>query len=298
MKKILLLLCSCLLTLVTLTGCSGSDDDLTEKIKVEVVHDITTEGNKMMDITYPTVGGLESSRALATINSSIENYISIQENEFNNALSSDADSTPINSDFDATATKQITPPEAEEEGVLEDEDGQETQESDNEEDEIQPDGEESGEEANTEGAPITLTMRFKITYHHNSIFNIVETYEKVLGNDRNYNGQQSFVFDLEKGTPVSLGEIYEFSDDFVKYIDNKITKEIENTKGLTTFEDNLGFSGIRKDTSFYIDEEEDKLYIFYNSLEISPERNLLPTFEFTLDELSPYLADDYKNRLD
>lgn len=295
MKKFLLLLCGCILPLVALAGCGGNEEDLAEKIKVEVVHDITTEGNKMMDITYPTVGGLESSRALATINSSIENYIGIQQNEFNSALSSDEDSTPINSDFDATVTKQIIAPEEEEE--TEEGEGESSEESDNEEEETKPEDETSQVESNSGATPITLTMRFKITYHHNSIFNIVETYEKVLGNDRNYNGQQSFVFDLEKGAPVSLGEIYEFDDDFSKYIDNKITAEIENTKGLTTFEDNLGFSGVRKDTSFYIDEEEGKLYIFYNSLEISPERNLLPTFEFTLKELSPYLTDDYKGRL-
>ncbi len=312
MKKLLTLICFSLLSLTLLGGCGTDREDISSKVKLEVSHNITTENNKLIDITYPVVGGLESSRALSTINSSITNYVRIQEDEFNSALSGNDDATPINSDFDATVTKQITAAEKEEdESNLTDSDDPNSENA-NEEDssngEDNPTGEEGDAEAGTGdentangqagGSPITLTMRFKITYHHDNILNIIETFEKVLGDDKNYKGQQSFVFDLEKGTPVSLGEIYDFESDFPTYVDEKITEKIENTKGFETFDDKAGFSGVRRDANFYLDEENEKLYIFYNALEISPEKNLLPTFEFTLKELSPYLTEDYQGRLD
>lgn len=310
MKKLIITLIICLMALILATGCSSGTEDLSAKIKVEVSHDITTEGNKMMDICYPIVGGLDSTRTISTINSSITNYIDIQVKEFNNALGGSNTTTPINDDFDATVTKQITPEEEEEEeSVLNDDENSENQEDYTEdyssEDEGETDDNDDGvsdtsqDETSTEGdgLPITLTMDFEITYHHNNILNIVETYEKVLGDNKDYKGQQSFVFDLEKGTSITLGDIYDFEGDFTSYIDDKITKEIENNKNLITFDDNAGFSGIRKDTNFYIDEEERTLYIFYNALEISPEKNILPTFAFSLKELSPYLLEDYQEKL-
>lgn len=307
MKKLLTLICLSLLSLTLLGGCGTEREDISSKVKLEVSHNITTENNKQIDITYPVVGGLESSRALSTINSSITNYVRIQEDEFNSALSGNDDATPINSDFDATVTKQITAAEKEEDETDPDnpDDENDNGEDASEGDENNPDQEgdaEAGADENSvngqAGDPITLTMRFKITYHHDNILNIIETFEKVLGDDKNYKGQQSFVFDLEKGTPVSLGEIYDFESDFPTYVDEKITEKIENTKGFETFDDKAGFSGVRRDANFYLDEENEKLYIFYNALEISPEKNLLPTFEFTLKELSPYLTEDYQGRLD
>ncbi|MDO4542685.1 MAG: hypothetical protein Q4C00_07675 [Bacillota bacterium] len=291
MKKILIIFC-CLMSLMFCAACGDETENLSEQIKVEVVRDVTTEGNKMMDITYPTVGGLESTRALSTINSSISNYVEIQLKEFNNALSGEENTNPIDSNFDATVTKQITPVEKEEEeSVLDPSENTENSEEDQEESDSQEnandeeDSEEDGSQT-TDGTPITLTMDFDITYHHDNIFNIIESYEKVLGDDKNYNGQQSFVFDLNKGAPVSLGEIYDFESDFPSYVDEKISKTIADTPG------------VRKDTSFYINEETKTLCIFYNALEISPEKNFIPTFEFTLKELSPYLNEEYKGRLD
>lgn len=313
MKKFLIFLCIPLI--LFLGGCNNTTNDYTEKVKLEVKHITSTEANKTIDITFPVVGGLEDSRTLATVNNSITNYVEIQEKEFNNALGESTNSDPIVKDFNAEVTKQIKTKELDsEEPQFYDEDGnpvdkdgnpiketateETTTEEENTEDTSaeNQDATNSGEKATTTTTPISLTMTFEVTYHKNNVLNIIMYYEKVLGKNKNYLGKQSFVFDLEKGLPISLGEIYDFEGEFPKTINADISKQIKDS-GIQLYEDNSGFSGIRKDANFYLDESTDNIVIFYNALEISPEKDLTPSFQFSLKKMAPYLTAAYTEKL-
>ncbi|MEG1868415.1 MAG: hypothetical protein RR219_05700 [Clostridiales bacterium] len=325
MKKILICICISLVLLVG--GCGNNkEEDHSSEIKVTVEHISSNEANKTINITYPVVGGIGDIRTLSSINSSIDNYVKTQEKEFNNALGEITKTEPIAKDFDTTVKKQIVAPKAtttQEENnsdtttnADEENNGDTTTNADEENNsdtttntDEENNGDTTDNGTNTQNQdtelkgvvtgtdPITLKMTFDITYHSNNILNIMESYKKILGKGKAYIGQQSFAFDLDKGVPITLGDIYDFDSDFPVYVNDSINKQLKDNKRIQLYDDKSGFTGIRKDANFYLDEANGNIYIFYNALDISPEKTLIPTFEFSLKELSPYLLDTYSKKL-
>ncbi len=281
-------------------GCSdNSEENYSEAVTLEVGRINSDDGSKIINITYPIVGGLSRSETVTMINSSIQNYVEIQQREFENALSGTSNTeTPINQEFidESGENQEADNSEGDSEQAA-------SESEEDTENNITPD-EETAETTSEEGAAdtgtdngetdgqISLTMNFEITYNKNNILNIVESYEKSLGKGtENIIGQQSFVFDLGRGVPLTLGEVFQFEGEFPEIINSGIEEQIQEDNSLITFENQQGFSGISKDANFYFDDEN--LYIFYNALEIGPEKNLIPTFHFPLKDLEPYLIDEY-----
>ena len=137
---------------------------------------------------------------------------------------------------------------------------------------------------------ITLSMTFKIKYNKNNFLCIVQTYDKNLGENKEFSGQRSFFFSLENATYLSLGEIFVYDEEFTNFINGKITEELV-AGAYSTYDEDGGFTGISKNSKFYIDSNN--LYIYYDALEISPDKDAIPTFVFSLNDVKKYLNEDF-----
>ena len=61
--------------------------------------------------------------------------------------------------------------------------------------------------------------------------------KKSLGKGtENIIGQQSFVFDLGRGVPLTLGEVFQFKGEFPEIINSGIEEQIQEDNSLITFE--------------------------------------------------------------
>ena len=260
-----------------LCGCQTSNtEDYTSQLRLNINHINEKDEEKKIVISYPVFGGIDDKETITIINTSISNFVNSQYTEFQNAL---------------TATEQDTFTDAElllsmqETTVVEAEDNSE--ESDDSAEEFT---EESVEDSEQKKEPITLFMTFKITYNKNNFLCIVQTYDKDLGENKEFSGQRSFFFSLENATYLSLGEIFVINEDFTNYINGKIMEELA-AGAYSTYDDNSGFTGISKNSKFYIDSNN--LYIYYDALEISPDKDTIPTFIFSLNDVKKYLNEDF-----
>lgn len=268
MKKLFLI--PVILLMLLLTSCQVSDNSTyTGDLKLNIQHINESDTSKNIEISYPVFGGISNKEAITIINSSISNYVSAEYDEFQNALT--------------TTDQSVITDTAAGDGP----DGDDNSDTGDDSDTAAEDG--SGGSGST-GEPISLSMSFKITYNKNDYLCVVQTYEKELGQNKTFVGQRSFLFSLENATYLSLGEVFDFDSDFPTYINNAIKAELD--KGTYhTYDGDNGFTGISKDCSFYIDNDE--LYIYYNALEISPDMDVIPTFAFKIKDVEQYLNDDY-----
>ena len=246
------------------------------------------------------------------INSSIYNFVNSEYEEFKTAL--------ISSDQDVLANgvadQNSGGDEDEDEDDYSDEEGDEDEDGDESEDEDEDSASEedggsgdetdadenggSGDETDADEnggiveavSEISMSMNFKITYNKNNFLCVVQMYDKDLGNDLKFTGQRSFFFSLENATYLSLGDIFNFDSGFADYANEKIKKQLENGV-YTTYEEDSGFTGISKNCKFYIDTKH--LYLFYDALEISPDKDVIPTFAFPAGEVKKYVNEGYEN---
>ncbi len=277
MKKILVFL---LLSLsVFLFGCNQTgDNQFSDKIRLEITTISENTEDKDIYIRYPVIGGLEDEATLSLINNSISKYVETRQQEFSHALAN-VESEVITTTGAATdgntteSTEQTT--------------GQTTEET------TESTTEETADTSEEAASSMSLTMTFKIVYNQNNILNITEKFYQTLGEKKKTTGIQSFIFDLKHGKVITLGDLFDFSGDFAKVINAQIQTQIEADPTLITFEDKSGFTGISKDSNYYIDGEN--LYIFYDAYEIGPSKTTIPTFVIPLKDIKSYFNSDYQH---
>ncbi len=278
MKKILVFL---LLSLsIFLFGCNqNGDNQLSDKIRLEITTISENTEDKDIYIRYPVIGGLEDEATLSLINNSISKYVETRQQEFSHALAN-------------VESEVITTTETDTTGTATDEDTTETTEQTTEET-IASTTEETTDTSTETASSMSLTMTFKIVYNQNNILNITEKFYQTLGEKKKTTGIQSFIFDLKHGKVITLGDLFDFSGDFAKVINAQIQTQIEADPTLITFEDKSGFTGISKDSNYYIDGEN--LYIFYDAYEIGPSKTTIPTFVIPLKDIKSYFNSDYQH---
>lgn len=279
MKKLFLI--PVFLLSVILCGCQlDGAEDYTSQLRLNINHINEKDEEKEINISYPVFGGIDDKETITIINTSISNFVNSQYTEFQKALTATeqdklSDTKALLDSAragDGNTSKKST--EAGE--YLNDTD----EDSDGEDD--------KSKEAVKD--PIVLSMTFKITYNKNNYLCVVQTYDKDLGENKEFNGQRSFFFSLENATYLSLGEIFDFSESFTDYINSGINKKLAEG-AYTTYDDNSGFTGISKTSKFYVDSNN--LYIYYDALEISPDKDTIPTFAFRLKDVKKYLNEDF-----
>lgn len=268
MKKLLLI--PILLLLLTLSACQGQNSGAySAELKLNIEHINENDANKNIDIAYPVFGGISNKETITIVNTSIYNYVKSEYDEFENAL---------------TNTDQH---------VISAGDG--TTDGDTDADSADSDSDNGSPASSGSGnsEPISLTMSFKITYNKNDCLCVVQTFQKELGQNKTFNGQRSFFFSLENAAYLSLGQIFNFDNsEFTAFINDKIKAQLK-TAAYTTYDGDKGFTGISKNCNFYFDNEY--LYLYYNALEISPDMDVIPTFAFKIEDVKPYLNEDYVN---
>lgn len=280
MKKLFLI--PIFLLSFVLCGCqSGNVEDYTSQLKLNINHINEKDEEKEINISYPVFGGIDDKETITIINTSISNFVNSQYTEFQKALTA--------TEQDALSDGGVLPDVAKKDGDESSEETSEAKEYLEETAEDKENNEAAGEDGETKET-ITLSMSFKITYNKDNYLCVVQTYDKNLGKDKKFNGQRSFLFSLENATYLSLGEIFDFSEAFVAYVNDKITKGLAEG-AYTTYDDNSGFTGISKNSKFYIDSNN--IYIYYDALEISPDKDTVPTFAFPLKDVKKYLNEDF-----
>lgn len=283
MKKLFLI--PVVLFSVFLCGCQmDGTEDYTSQLKLNINHINEKDEEKEINISYPVFGGIDDKETITIINTSISNFVNSQYTEFQKALTvteQDALSdTGALLDSASAGDGDTSKKSREAKEYLNDTAGDEGDEEDNED--------ASDKDETTDD--ITLFMTFKITYNKNNYLCVVQTYDKDLGENKEFNGQRSFFFSLENATYLSLGEIFDFSESFTDYINSGINKKLAEG-AYTTYDDNSGFTGISKTSKFYVDSNN--LYIYYDALEISPDKDTIPTFAFRLKDVKKYLNEDF-----
>lgn len=263
-----------------LCGCQATDtEDFTSQLRLNIKHINENDAQKEINISYPVFGGIEDKETITIINTSISNFVNSQYTEFQNALTAEEQDKLSNTEellnmhgeSGDTNSNTDTKKETEAEKFL-------AENTDN------------GDE-NQAKDPITLSMTFKITYNQKNYLCIVQTYDKNLGKNKEFSGQRSFLFSLENATYLSLGELFVFNEEFTTEINSQIKAELD-AGAYTTYDDNSGFTGISKNSKFYIDTNN--LYIYYDALEISPDKDVIPTFSFRLSDIKKYANEDFK----
>ncbi len=308
MKKLLLI--PILLASLFLCACQSSDEvDYTSQLRLNITHIDESDDAKEIHISYPVFGGIDNKEAITIINTSISNFVNSQYDEFQNALtakeqdalSDTEDLLNPNADNDAdndsdTDTDNDSDNDSDTDSDSDTEDESDTTEGSsgkgNEGDSTDDKESENTKSTEKNSDRISLSMTFKITYNKNNYLCIVQTYEKNLGEDKDFNEQRSFLFSLENAAYLSLGEIFNFDEEFTTYMNDKIKKDLANG-AYATYDDNSGFSGISKNSKFYIDNNN--LYIFYDTLEISPDKDTIPTFAFKISDVKPYVNEEFAN---
>lgn len=279
MKKLFLI--PVFLLSVILCGCQlGGAEDYTSQLRLNINHINEKDEEKEINISYPVFGGIDDKETITIINTSISNFVNSQYTEFQKALTAteqdELSDTKALLDSAKTGDGNTSAKSTEAGEYLKDTDD----DSDDEDD--------KSKEAAKD--PIVLSMTFKITYNKNNYLCVIQTYDKDLGENKKFNGQRSFFFSLESATYLSLGEIFDFSEAFTDYINTEINKKLAEG-AYTTYDDNSGFTGISKTSKFYIDSNN--LYIYYDALEISPDKDTIPTFMFRLKDVKKYLNEDF-----
>lgn len=296
MKKLLLI--PILLASLFLCACQSSDEvDYTSQLRLNITHIDESDDAKEIHISYPVFGGIDNKEAITIINTSITNFVNSQYDEFQNALTAkEQDALSNTDDLLHSDAENDTDSDSDNDSDSDTEDESDTtEESSEKENEDDPtDDKESDQTKTTEknSDRISLSMTFKITYNKNNYICIVQTYEKNLGEGKDFNEQRSFLFSLENAAYLSLGEIFNFDEEFTTYINDRIKKDLANG-AYATYDDNSGFSGISKNSKFYIDNNN--LYIFYDTLEISPDKDTIPTFAFKISDVKPYVNEEFAN---
>ena len=290
MKKLFLI--PILLASLFLCACQASDeDDYTSKLRLNITHIDESDDEKEIHISYPVFGGIENKEAVTIINTSISNFVNSQYDEFQNALTS-AEQDALSDTGDLLGTDAAADTDSTDVTTDTDSTDEEDNQTDSDEEATEGDTDESASADKDQSDKITLSMTFKITYNKNNYIGIVQTYQKNLGKDKDFNGQRSFFFSLENASYLSLGEIFDFEGEFPAFVNARIKEELNNG-AYATYDDNSGFTGISKNSKYYIDNNN--LYIFYDALEISPDKESIPTFAFKLSEVKSYANEEFAN---
>lgn len=323
MKKLWILV---LLPLLLFTACDDGTykgEDLCKKVKLEVEIVRQDDGVKRLSVDYPVIGGLTNMETINKINESISTYVWRQIYDFNTAIDNKNQAmdmsivvVPEESQTDVEGEIPDVDENSAEDDSLED-NVDENSSGDVDAGEETPVDDGSGEDANAENqgqldaggetmtdqgttptdgeTPSYLDMHFKVTWNKHNILNIVESYEQVIDETDQFAGMFSFIFDISAGKALTLGDIYDFESKFPSVINEGIEAQIGQDRELVTYEGSDGFNGISKDVNFYLDDEN--LYIFYDPLEISPDKAAMPTFTFQLKKLTPYLTKEFQGRV-
>lgn len=283
MKKLFLLpiflLCLCL------CGCqSDNTDNYSDDLRLNIKHIDEKDAEKVIHISYPVFGGLDDKESVTIVNTSIKNYVDSEYEEFHNALISTDTTVLGNTETDVSDYSE----DDYDEESYDEESYDEESEDDSENAEKSKDSKKSKEKKER----LTLNVSFKITYNKNNYLCVVQTYEKNLGNDLKFNGQRSFFFSLTNATYLTLGELFDFDNGFSAYVNERINNDLA-AGAYTTYAEDSGFKGISKNCKFYIDSSH--LYIYYDALELSPDKDAVPTFAFDLKDIKQYFNDDYAN---
>lgn len=259
-----------------LCGCQSSDtEDYTSQLRLNINHINEKDEEKEIVISYPVFGGIDDKETITIINTSITNFVNSEYTEFQNALTTAEQDNLTDAELLLSMQETFVDEDVDEESEISSEEFINTKTED---------------ETDKNEEPITLSMTFKITYNKNNFLCIVQTYDKNLGENKEFSGQRSFFFSLENATYLSLGEIFVFDEEFTTYINGKISEELA-AGAYSTYDDTSGFTGISKNSKFYIDSNN--LYIYYDALEISPDKDSIPTFVFHLSDVKKYLNEDF-----
>lgn len=301
----ILFICFCF----CLCGCNDADEiDYSSQLRLNINHIDESDETKEIHISYPVFGGFDDKEAVTIINTSISNYVNSEYEEFHTALVSpdegilangekDADKSDEENDDEEDSYAEDTDNEdssnedsSDEDSYSEDSDGEVGEDGDSSEENIDTDNTDKGEI--TADDRISLIMNFRITYNKNNYLGVIQTYDKNLGDDMTFSGRRSFFFSLENATYLTLGEIFDFDSGFSDYVNKKIREELEES-AYTIYDNDSGFIGVSKNNNFYIDSKH--LYIYYDAMEISPDKDVIPTFVFSSSEVKDYLSENFQN---
>ena len=286
-------------------GCNDTDEnDYSSQLRLNINHIDESDETKEIHISYPVFGGFDDKEAVTIINTSISNYVNSEYEEFHAALVSPDEGILANGEKNTDNSAEEN--DDEEDGYDEngddeedsyDEDGDDensnnenNDDGDSEEENIDTDSSDKGEI--TANDRISLIMNFRITYNKNNYLGVIQTYDKKLGDDMTFSGQRSFFFSLENATYLTLGEIFDFDSGFSDYVNKKIREELEES-AYTIYDNDSGFIGVTKNCNYYIDSKH--LYIYYDAMEISPDKDVIPTFVFSSSEVKEYLSENFQN---
>lgn len=296
MKKLWIL--PFLLITLLMCGCQQEENgEYTSQLRLNIVHIDESDEQKTIHITYPVFGGISDKEAVTIINTSIKNFVDAQYEEFQSALTTGERDVLTNetdeNGYDSYDSDYDYDYDSDTENNYEENSGGDNEDSGDSEGSEENTGDDDVSSADNKATPgaITLKMTFKITYNRNDCLCIVQNYEKNLSEDMKFLGQRSFVFSLANATYLSLGEIFDFDAGFSNLVNSKIKEEIDNG-AYVMYDEDSGFKGISQNAHFYFDTVN--LYIYYDAMEISPDKDTIPTFIFPLSDVKKYIYEDYR----
>lgn len=120
---------------------------------------------------------------------------------------------------------------------------------------------------------------FKVTYNKNNFLSIPLRTYYYTGGAHGLTIQYGYNFDLNKGTEVSLKELFTEGFDYKSIINKEIKNQIQEKKD--EYYPELKFTSIEENQTYYVDNDD--LVIFYQQYEIAPYSSGIREFRIPLD---------------
>lgn len=128
--------------------------------------------------------------------------------------------------------------------------------------------------------PFSVATDYEVGYNTENFLSFYVDYYQFTGGAHGMTFRNSYNYNVINGKKVDLADIFDPDFDWLKYVTDFITKEIEANKQ-DYFDDPL--PTMKYDQEYYVTEEN--LVIYYQLYEIAPYATGFPEFEIPLEEL-------------
>ncbi len=148
--------------------------------------------------------------------------------------------------------------------------------------------------AKESGYPVNdfdLSSDYMVSYNKNDILSITATIYNYTGGAHGMTEQISYNIDLKTGNLITLQDLFKSDSNYIKLINQEISKQIAANPEEFFTEDDLGFKTIAADQPFYY--TQGGIVVYFQLYEIAPYAAGIKEFKISNAFLKPIIKERY-----